>query len=336
MCLLIHHRADTVFPKSFLADVYEKNSDGFGAMVSVNGSISVVKSLAKLDDIYQIYNEMIVGREAVMHFRMRTHGEIDIDNCHPYEVTPDLYMAHNGVLSTGNAADPKKSDTWHYINNFIKPLLEKDPDLIFRPQFQAMIGAHIGPSNKFGFMNKAGRVAIINRSSGVDHLDAWLSNTYAWTPSKFGYYSKYYTPMTNHSTFNNGYKYQTSFPKATTTPVGRSVTRGTKAGGKKPLVRDLFKDWSGTKLSVKQMRRLTTKMERACTSLDYWDLLNYIQDNPIQVKQFLFNTYDLSSSEINNIVDSSADEAADMLTDLFDSLDQGETNARVRQTPIGF
>ena len=80
MCLLIHHRADTVFPKSFLADVYEKNSDGFGAMVSVNGSISVVKSLAKLDDIYQIYNEMIVGREAVMHFRMRTHGEIDIDN----------------------------------------------------------------------------------------------------------------------------------------------------------------------------------------------------------------------------------------------------------------
>jgi len=39
--------------------------------------------------------------ECIIHYRMKTHGDIDMDNCHPSRVTDDIWMAHNGILSMG-------------------------------------------------------------------------------------------------------------------------------------------------------------------------------------------------------------------------------------------
>jgi hypothetical protein len=91
---------------------------------------------------------------------------------------------HNGVLATGNKADITKSDTWHYIQDYLKPMLAGNPDFAFHPSFKALIEDHIGGSNKFVIMDNEGRQTVINQSSGVYWGGLWLSNTYAWTSSK--------------------------------------------------------------------------------------------------------------------------------------------------------
>jgi|GEM_PF-3605704 len=193
MCLLIVSPATTSFDKDDIADFYRHNPDGLGVMYATPDGLMVQKTLPKTaDEAFSFYLECCAGRESVIHFRWKTHGEINTDNCHPYEVYGDgsempLYVAHNGVLHTGNAADPKMSDTWHYINDFIKPILNHSPSLIYEPAFISMIEEHIGTGNKFVFMNHEGRLAIINEDQFVKYKGALLSNTYAWTASKGGF-----------------------------------------------------------------------------------------------------------------------------------------------------
>jgi hypothetical protein len=117
---------------------------------------------------------------------MKTHGNIDMENCHPYEVLNrdehgiDLWLMHNGVLHTDNKADITKSDTWHYIRDYLRPILEYNPDFAFHPAFAELIGDHIG-SNRFVMMDNNGRQVVINEEQGVYWGGRWLSNTYAWS-----------------------------------------------------------------------------------------------------------------------------------------------------------
>ena len=187
MCLLVHQPKATKFSNEFLADVYSANRDGLGIMYADRGNVVVEKALpASADDFIAFYREHAGERECVWHARMRTHGDIDLSNCHPYEVTSRVWLAHNGVLSSGNDWDPSKSDTWHFIRNIVEPAVAFDESLVLDDEWQSFLGGLIGASNKFGIVTAAGDVVVINRKSGVTYNGAWLSNTYAWSASKFG------------------------------------------------------------------------------------------------------------------------------------------------------
>lgn len=203
MCILIHHPVNTKFAVEQLQDFYNKNPDGFGAIVKHGDTVKTVKSVGAIAEIIELYKAEVEGNEAIIHFRMKTHGEVNTDNCHPYEVVPGLWMAHNGVLSTGNDEDKSMSDTWHYIKNFIAPIIKQDKSMLFNPAFQALISDHIGRNNKFGFMDESGKIVIINKSSGITHKGVWYSNTYAWTPYKFGYGQPPVVYQPNNSYFNS-------------------------------------------------------------------------------------------------------------------------------------
>jgi hypothetical protein len=160
-------------------------------MYAHNDQLVIEKVLPKnAHQFVAFYREHIEGKPCAFHLRMRTHGAIDLDNCHPYEVLNraehglDLWLMHNGVLSTGNARDLTKSDTWHYIRDFLRPMLANNPDYAFSDSFAQIVGTHIGASNKFVLMDNQGRMTTINRDSGVFWAGLWLSNTYAWSASK--------------------------------------------------------------------------------------------------------------------------------------------------------
>lgn len=194
MCLIIHKPASAVISRQLADDVFTRNKDGFGLVYHnpENMTVNAVKVLGNRDQIWEVL-QAHMHHELIIHWRMQTHGDVDLTNCHPYELMPDgpvpSYMMHNGVLSTGNAADKTKSDTWHYIRDYLRPLLAQNPELIHNPAFHALVGSHIGGSNKFAIMDARGEVSIINRKSGVDFKGMWFSNTYAWNASQFGYYS---------------------------------------------------------------------------------------------------------------------------------------------------
>lgn len=199
MCLLIHQPQGVVLPSDALADFYSKNEDGFGAVINDGGKVEVIKMVGSLSQTIEMYEKMVAGKESIIHFRMRTHGDIDLANCHPYTVIEKrLWLAHNGILSCSNPVDSKMSDTWHIIKYLIKPVAESNFDMIFDPDWAKVVGNQIG-ANKFALMDDRGRVAIVNRNAGVEHFDCWLSNTYAWSPQKFGYRTAYSYPTTTYT-----------------------------------------------------------------------------------------------------------------------------------------
>ena len=234
MCLMIQHSKDTVLSQELIHDIYRKNSDGFGVMWGDGDKVHVLKLLGTAEEITNLYNKHVLGKDCVIHFRMMTHGDIDYDNCHPYMITENMWMAHNGILSTGNDADVSKSDTWHYIRDFLRPLIAKyGEDILFDPIMQQYIEEHIGSGNKFGIVHKDGRVAILNRKSGIEHMNAWFSNTYAWSPDKFGYKtysysnyskSKYYGGRYGSYSWDRGW--DDEYEEITTTTQGSAAKLG--------------------------------------------------------------------------------------------------------------
>ena len=191
MCLLVTQLSNSpALPESWLRDFHSSNSDGVGVMYVEGQSLVIEKCLPKsADDFVNFYYSHIAGKDCAFHLRMRTHGATDLENCHPYEVLNskehglDLWLMHNGILHTDNKNDVTKSDTWHYIRDYLRPMLANNPEFFTTPEFQDLIESHIGSSNKFVLMDNQNRLVTINESAGVYWGGLWLSNTYAWTAS---------------------------------------------------------------------------------------------------------------------------------------------------------
>lgn len=226
MCMLIQHSPKSHLTRDMLSNFLDCNPDGFGFMYGDGRKLHVIKlPTPDRKEVFHLYDTYIKGRAAVLHFRMRTHGDINDQNTHPYRVTDDVWMAHNGVLRTGNDANPAMSDTWHLIEGWIRPLLVESPGLLYTRQFQEMLGAFIGSSNKLAFADRKGRIVVINSTAGIVHANTWFSNSYAWDPGRFGV--KGYSRRVYKPTFIS----QAYTPAATTTaaaPAGLSKNQQKK------------------------------------------------------------------------------------------------------------
>lgn len=296
MCILIHHTADTSFSDEVLRDFYSHNPDGFGLMFGDGKKIHVTKSLGSVDETIALYRDIAEGRECILHYRMKTHGNIDTANCHPYRVTDELWLAHNGILSAGNPIRKEMSDTWHIIEYIIRPIAESNMDMLFTADFQEYLGELIGSSNKFALCHADGRIAVINRDAGVEHFGAWLSNTYAWSASKHGFqhkgvsnrYSSYFDYYDGYDSYN--YNVTPKTQTQTQEPIYEQYDYD-------EVVRDAYKCW--------------LKGEHS--------LQNWIDYNPEKTKCLLTEWYDLEPEEIHALVYERTDEAFEWISDLFKS-----------------
>ena len=319
MCLLVKQPSTTAFTDAFLEDVFLKNSDGLGVMYAEDGKLHVYKCLpVTAQDFIDFYRKHAEGRDCVWHARMQTHGDIDFDNCHPYKVTEDVWLAHNGVLSTGNDADKTRSDTWHFIKNVMTPALTANPELMMDPDWQDFIGDLIGRSNKFGLMNSKGEIAIINESSGVEFVGAWLSNTYAWSTYKFGFRQTYHTTTTSpyggvYGYSRNGFEHSPYYEDEDFEgygKVGKSypVSQVTEARGEiipsqmtaeqiKPYVRACFNQYQ----------------RKGLTGIEQW-----VFDAPHKASALLAYWYD-DIEGVDDLVMDDPETAAEWLLDLFET-----------------
>lgn len=231
MCLLMTGQSNTLRSTlldthGLIADIYTSNPDGFGVMYPTTKGLKIAKTLPKNHTELRAFIERLPsdGRMVAAHARWRTHGDVDKGNCHPYEVIPgSTAMAHNGILNTGNAADKSKSDTWHFIEDYLKGAA---PDTLHDPAFAKMLGEFIG-DNRFAIMSGDGRLTVVNEDQGVEHGGVWYSNTYAWSPELVipGYRSaKTYGSWGGHLAWDDEYDMgKWDYPKATAShPLDRS------------------------------------------------------------------------------------------------------------------
>lgn len=153
-------------------------------------------------DIY----DMIKDREQyAIHFRYATHGAIDLSNCHPFKVSDDLILMHNGVMSDFGKIDTNKSDTRNFCDSFLAGYIKSVGSSVINDEdFKADMLKIIGSYNKLLLIDKDFNFSIINEKAGVWREGCWLSNGYS-TDSYSSYYQSYY-------------KDPSKAPTATTTP----------------------------------------------------------------------------------------------------------------------
>jgi hypothetical protein len=204
MCLIIVGKADKLKStllntNGMLEDIYRSNPDGIGIMYASRRGLRIFKRLPKTVAQARHFLARMPGdeRNLAVHFRWTTHGNTDKLNCHPYTVVEgECALMHNGVLHTGNNNDRSKSDTWHFIKDYLEGAVKLAPQIVHDAGFKALVKDYIRMSNRFVFMTRDGTMSIINSKEGIEHDGLWFSNTYAWRPAVL---------IPNH---NSGYNYR--------------------------------------------------------------------------------------------------------------------------------
>ena len=203
MCLIVEVRQSDTLTFSEVKDWEEANADGWGIAYPYNGVVTVLKGHG-LKSLWRAIQEH-KGRAYYLHLRMATHGSVKEGNTHPYPVTRGVWLLHNGVLDIDTSTSAARSDTWHWIESVLKPLLDSVPDAsaaIRTPWFRAMVELYGGPSNRFVFIDGQGAVTMNDAAwHTFKGRGMRVSNTYAlggWV-SKMGT-SKY--PNTSTGTLS--------------------------------------------------------------------------------------------------------------------------------------
>lgn len=187
MCILIHQTRGVTLSDDVIRDCYIRNTHGFGYILK-NGKTE--KGIYTIDEILQIYKNKLAKKECFIHMRMRTHGDISRENCHPYPINNGGQLMHNGVMPEAlNLKISKRSDTYHFAQKFLRNI-----DILHDENYRELLGAAIGSSNKLAIFIDD-KFYIINKQHGYMHFGAWFSNHYAWSAwqdkSDFTYKTRY-------------------------------------------------------------------------------------------------------------------------------------------------
>lgn len=206
MCLITYKRGRaSEFSNRKFINASNHNKDGLGVMWVEDGRVQVERVVGKFKETLELYRKHKHKETYALHLRYGTSGGVTMDNCHPFRVLDkdihgtDLFMMHNGIFSGIKEERKDRSDTWHFVELYMKPMLEKNPELVHMPQFQEMLSKAIGSNNKLLFMDDQQRVVIVNEKSGADEDGCWLSspgyvsNSYYRKPAWQGnsYYNNY-------------------------------------------------------------------------------------------------------------------------------------------------
>ncbi len=195
MCLIIRCEKDKPLSRELLEDMQRRNDDGFGFMWIQDNKLKTHKNNS--DDFELLWSkyEELKAFNPFIHLRYKTHGLIDHTNTHPYPCGHGIYLMHNGIVNVNDSSDRDKSDTWHFIDQLIKPLIDLSPNphkVIRSDKFRKLIENWMGNNTRMVFGDRGGFIIfnekawhkIDNIRTGCEGL--LVSNTYAWSGSQFG------------------------------------------------------------------------------------------------------------------------------------------------------
>ena len=193
MCIAIYKPKDKVLSLATLKECYTSNPDGAGFMYAENKKLHIEKGFFSFQSFYDAFKKH-ENKQAVIHFRIKTHGKIDTTNCHPFAVNNAIGFVHNGIIS--GFGDANHSDTIGFNQSILQPLVSKWGNLaLFQDPIIDLIEGRIGYS-KLVFLDRHGNHKIMNEHKGSWDDGVWYSNdsykpyvapvtTYDWKDSKY-------------------------------------------------------------------------------------------------------------------------------------------------------
>jgi Glutamine amidotransferases class-II len=186
MCVIVVKKPTDSLTKEDFQLFARENKDGWGFVYNDEMGTHAVRGM-KLPALLKAYS-LVANREAVFHFRMSTHGIISEQNCHPFEVLPGLFLLHNGIFPIACNSDKTRSDTWHFSELVLKPMLapissNDRADYIRSGAFRYLLETSMGSGNKIVLYDSTGPV-IFNRKKWCEKAgpkELLMSNDYPYS-----------------------------------------------------------------------------------------------------------------------------------------------------------
>jgi len=183
MCVIICKPAGKELAETDVRGAHRANPDGFGLMYYDEEKKDIIarKEVFKEPDKIIKAVKALKDVDACFHFRIRTHGPIAYQTCHPFRVTNKekhgmtIYLMHNGIIH-GMKEKQDESDTQAFVNSYLHELLKRDPSMIESEAFRDLIENKIGANNKLCFMYGEGKIIRFNERSWMKHEDMDVSN----------------------------------------------------------------------------------------------------------------------------------------------------------------
>jgi predicted glutamine amidotransferase len=183
MCIAIYNNNDLLTKKT-LNNCWTANDDGAGMLWVQDGQLQTFKELKSFKAYWKKYREVReITNKVVLHFRIRTHGHVNVNNIHPFVVDETVGFVHNGIISEFSDHTSPYSDTWHF-NEFLKTLPK---NFIKSEGCVELIANYIGSYNKLIFLGSDNEVTIINEHVGMWDGESWFSNN-SYKDSTLRYY----------------------------------------------------------------------------------------------------------------------------------------------------
>jgi hypothetical protein len=173
MCIIVVKKPGLQLPdKEALVNCWTNNPNGAGFMYAINNRVHIEKGFFDFENFFSAVTAIndIVSLPAVLHFRFGSHGDISVENTHPFPITENLSVmrrlscktrlaaAHNGIIP-GIIPRDNISDTMEYIITQLAPMYRRRKDFYRLSDVHNMIEG--ATSSKWAFLDNAGNIELI-------------------------------------------------------------------------------------------------------------------------------------------------------------------------------
>lgn len=183
MCLAIAKPAGKSVPDVILRNAYFGNNDSIGiGYFDSAGTQRIHRYVEPNTTRFQRAMDIVGGLDgvdAIIHFRYSTHGENADHNCHPFPMTGDAMIAHNGIISGYSCPRNKWSDTRLYLDNILMPLCRKEGVATILKYLDDIACGDVSPG-KLVALHRNGEFHFANEKAGVWKDGVWYSNSFSF------------------------------------------------------------------------------------------------------------------------------------------------------------
>lgn len=195
MCLILVRDPNVQLDFEHIKHAALNNPHGWGYIIPDRGHLEIRRFFnAKGTDPEEVYNVLDenIDKRLFLHLRYATAGSRDKNNVHPFPVLQkrkhgmQAWLMHNGTLNDFSSHKSRMSDTYHFTEEVVRPLLERSMALrgktkcINDPFVNKIIEKYSGWS-KFLLVDNYGNYQTIG--GGTQKEGYWVSNDYSFQKS---------------------------------------------------------------------------------------------------------------------------------------------------------
>ncbi len=272
MCMILFDTrtsSSETIDREILERCLVKNQDGMGIMWPEEDEVKLWRTLDDIDQLWERYCALRAKKSLVaLHFRLGTKGTVDIENCHPFQITKDFAFMHNGTITGFKQLLPEGWSDSRFVceelfKTFPKNFLARDA---YYPIMDSLLF-----KDRMLFLDGRGRYSIFNEKGGVWK---WKSKTSPGVWFSHDRYMKYL--LTGEIEKEASFNYGNYWSRSDKNPSSKGTNwweNHTKAQPQKGISNKSFKKRKKINLKKSGYRNLVFLYDSFRDDMDDWGLL---------------------------------------------------------------